>query len=133
MSSRPGVLLDTQVLLWCLTGSSLLGDRTRSLIDAEGPLYFSAVSIAEVSLKTSLGKLTTPPDLTERLGALGFWELPLSARAAKDIARYPALYRHDPFDRLLLAQASERSLWFETADERILNLGIPEVRDARSA
>ena len=32
----------------------------------------------------------------------------------------------------LLAQASERSLWFETADETLLGFGLPEVRDARA-
>ena len=58
--------------------------------------------------------------------------LPLTSAPATAITRFPGLDHHDPFDRLLLAQALDSSLWFETADKAILALGLPEVRDAQA-
>jgi prevent-host-death family protein len=49
--------------------------------------------------------------------------------AAKQLG---TLYSHDPFDRALLAQALSRHLPFVTADEKIIELGLPLVIDART-
>ena len=132
MRPHRGALLDSHVLLWTLTDSTLIGARLRRTIDKGSPLFFSAVSIAETALKTQLGLLTTPPDFAERLVRLGMRELPLDAQSAAAITRFPGLMRHDPFDQLLVAQAVTHNLTLETADRKLLALGIPGIKDATS-
>jgi len=128
---RRGVLLDTHVLLWCLKGSSEVSSRLVDVVNSETPLHFSSLSIAEATLKASRGTLISP-DLAASLRELGFQELSLTAAHAAEISRFPQLEKHDPFDRLLLAQAVVESIWFETADETLLALGLDTVRDARA-
>ena len=89
-------------------------------------------TVPEATLKASRGKLVSPPDLSGRLRELGIQELSLTAARAAGISRFPQLGKHDPSDRLLLAQAVVESIWFETADETLLALGLDAVRDARA-
>lgn len=67
----------------------------------------SAISAAEIAIKTSLGRLRAPDDLPERLGVRDFVELPLTVRHALAVGDLPWVHR-DPFDRLLIAQARGR-------------------------
>ena len=132
MRPHRGVLLDTHVLLWFLAGAPQVSARLIRVIDSGVAVFFSPLSIAEAALKARLGKIIAPPDLALRLHDLGFQELPLTSAPATAITRFPGLDHHDPFDRLLLAQALDSSLWFETADKAILALDLPEVRDAQA-
>ena len=109
-----------------------MSSRLIDVVNSETPLHFSSLSIAEAALKASRGKLVSPPDLSGRLRELGFQELSLTAAHATEISRFPQLEKHDPFDRLLLAQAVVESIWFETANETLLALGLDAVRDARA-
>ena len=64
------ILLDTHLLLWWLEGSSWLSAQARETIrDPENTVFVSAVSLWEIWLKQSLGKLRLPADFTERLAA----------------------------------------------------------------
>lgn len=132
MRPRRGVLLDTHVLLWSLAGSSYIGKRLQSILDSETPVYFSAISIAEITIKVSRGKLAALPQLPERLRNQGLLELSLNADSAEGLSRFPALSDHDPFDRMLVAQAAHHALTLETADATVLSLGLDYVRDARN-
>ncbi|MEY2900759.1 MAG: hypothetical protein RL247_925 [Actinomycetota bacterium] len=131
MRPPKGVLLDTNVLLWVLLDSRRVGKRLRSILTSEVPVFFSAVSMVEIAIKSAQGKFPLQDNMAEDIQALGFRELPLDARSAEQVARFPALEGHDPFDRMLVAQATTHSIPLETADEKLLELGIPEVRDAR--
>ena len=52
------LLLDTHVLVWCLSGDRKLPPATAELIrDPATDVYFSAVSIWEVAIKSALGKM----------------------------------------------------------------------------
>jgi len=126
-----GTLLDTHVLLWALKGASELSPRLVRLLDSPAPLYFSPISIVEISLKTAAGKLQKIPQLIDALESTGFRTLPLDTASALEVTRFPELEGTDLFDRTLLAQALTHSLFLETADRRLLSLGIDDVRDAR--
>ena len=126
-----GVLLDTHVLLWILRGADNVGARLRRIIDKDAPLYFSTVSLVELAIKAQRGKIIPPPNLSQTLESLGFRELSLDSRAAEAISRFGALADHDPFDRMLVAQAASNSVVLETADDTLLALELPHVRDAR--
>ena len=131
MRPKRGVLLDTHVLLWSLAGSSYIGKRLQSILDSETPVYFSAVSIAEITIKVSRGKLAALPGLPERLRNYGLLELSLDAESAEALARFSSLTEHDPFDRILVAQAAHHALTLETADDTLLLQELDHVKDAR--
>lgn len=122
------VLLDSHILLGALFGRAPYGKSTVRLLQSDRSLYFSSLSIAELTLKASLKKAPfLPPDLATQLIGLGFIELTFDARAAAEINRFPALHHHDPFDRMLLAQAEVNDLVFVTSDKTLIDLNLPFV------
>lgn len=111
------LLLDTQILLWWLGNHPSLTAQARSLIsDPENAVFVSAVSLWEIWLKQSLGKLRLPSDFEERLAGESFESLPLMASHTREVALLPWHHR-DPFDRMLIAQARATGLKFLSADE----------------
>src|ERR1019366_620827 len=117
------LLLDTHILLWWLADSPSLSDRARELIaDPDNAVFVSAVSLWELWLKQSLGKLRLPADFTERLGAESFESLPLTASQTRQVSLLPWCHR-DPFDRMLVAQAQVEKLVLLTADEALAAYG----------
>lgn len=117
------VLLDTHLLLWWLAGSRSLSRTARALISApENTVFVSAVSLWEIWLKESLGKLRLPADFERKLAAESFESLPLTAAQARHVAKLPWHHR-DPFDRMLVAQARAENLILLTADHRVTAYG----------
>lgn len=124
------ILLDTHILLWWLDDSPSLSAQARELIrDPENTVFVSAVSLWEIWLKQSLGKLRLPRDFTERLAAEAFESLPLLPSHPRQVSRLPWRHR-DPFDRMLVAQAQVEKLVLLTADEALSAYGAA-VRLAR--
>ncbi|KYH45312.1 type II toxin-antitoxin system VapC family toxin [Branchiibius sp. NY16-3462-2] len=128
-----GLLLDTHVLLWLLTDHHSLGPQTRARITGE-VVSVSAVSLWEIEIKRSTGKLTLSGDaqsgLAQAIAESGVRELPLRWDHLSTYSNVQ-LPQRDPFDRLLLAQASSERLDFVTADRQILGVDIGGVYDAR--
>ena len=117
------VLLDTHLILWWLSDSPLLAAEARVLIgDPENTVFVSAVSVWEIWLKESLGKLRLPPDFEQKLAVASFESLPLTAEHARQAASLPWHHR-DPFDRMLVAQAKVEKLTLLTADEIVKAYG----------
>ena len=117
------LLLDTHVLLWWLEDNPALSDIGRALIaNRENTVFVSAVSLWEISLKQSLGKLRLTENFDEVLAAQPFENLPLTAAHTREVVNLPWHHR-DPFDRVLVAQARVSGLRLLTADERIRAYG----------
>jgi PIN domain nuclease of toxin-antitoxin system len=112
------LLLDTQVVLWQLSGARELGVRARDAVAAAAELAFSVVSFAEIGLKAAVGKLSVPDDLHAQIVGTGVRVLGLSADDGLAVAKLP-LHHRDPFDRLLIAQARHGGFTLMTADQRI--------------
>lgn len=113
------VLLDTHVLLWWLFNDARLGPRVRSAItQGRNEIYVSSVTVAEIAIKRSLGKLPGPPGLLGSLVEEGFQELPLLSTQAILLENLPNHHK-DPFDRLLIVQAQSDSLTLATYDARM--------------
>lgn len=112
-------LLDTRLLLWAAGEPSRLRPATRRLInDPQHELLFSAASLWDVTVKASLGRTDFVVDARVlRRGLLdnGYVELPVTGEHAVAVAGLPPLHR-DPFDRLLVAQASVEGITLLTAD-----------------
>ena len=117
------LLVDTHVLLWWLDDNPSLSAQARSLIgDPQNTVFLSAVSLWEIWLKQSLGKLRLPADFEARLAMEDFEALPLTAAHTRQVALLPWHHR-DPFDRMLIAQAQAVGLTLLTADEAVAAYG----------
>lgn len=128
--ARTMLLLDSQALLWVLDDSPRLGAQARKLIGSADGVHVSAATVWELTIKAMLGKLTIPADVSVRLADQGFVPLSITAEHAEGIRDFPELTRHDPFDRLLVAQADIAGLQLVTADHVLLKLDRDFIVDA---
>lgn len=124
------LLLDSQAVLWLLDDSPRLGPRARAAIVEATRIYVSAATVWELTIKAMLGKLTIPPRFSDRLLAQGLFLLNITAQDAEGIREFPELAKHDPFDRLIIAQASHGHLRLVTADRVLLALDRDFLIDA---
>lgn len=121
------LLLDTHVLLWWLADDPQLTKSARQAIgDPERRVLVSAASAWEISIKRALGKLDAPEDLSGALAASDLEPLPITVDHAQLAG---ALTRHhdDPFDRMLVAQATIEYLAIVTGDARIGAYDVPMI------
>lgn len=113
------LLLDTHIFLWLQTEPERLGQHLPVVRDARTELALSAVSSWEIAIKHGLGRLPLPepPEqyVPSRIRAIGAAALPIEHAHALAVSALPPVHR-DPFDRLLVAQASVLGLTILTAD-----------------
>ena len=110
------VLVDTHLVLWSLGAPSKLSRKARERIDA-AEAFVSAASIWEIGIKAALGKRTADSDqILEALAPAGYQLLAITGAHAAAAARLPPIHK-DPFDRMLLAQASHEPMILLTNDE----------------
>jgi len=113
------LLLDTHLLLWWLGDSSSLPRSAREAIrEPENTIFVSAVTLWEIWLKKSLGKLRLPGNFEAKLASEAFESLPMVGAHAREVASLPWHHR-DPFDRMLVAQARSERLILLTADDHL--------------
>lgn len=127
------LLLDTNTLIWLLgqiDGDSL-GPKAKLLIQNADAVYASSVNILEIRIKTMLGKLVSADDLVEDIVAAGLKNLTFDISHADAITNFPTLSRHDPFDRMLIAQAQVEGMTLLTSDGVLLNLDNVSTADSR--
>jgi PIN domain nuclease of toxin-antitoxin system len=122
------ILLDTCTFLWIVADSPQLSARCReAFADAENEVYLSAASAWEIAVKHRLGRLPLPeaPDVfvPAQRKAHGIEPLPVEEDAALQVARLPELHR-DPFDRMLVAQATLQGLVVLTPDDAIRRYAV---------
>jgi len=110
------LLLDTHVFLWSVMDDRKLTKAARKLILEADEVYVSSASVWAASIKVGLGKLEADVDmLVTEIEASGFIELPVRAVHAALVRNLPDIHR-DPFDRLLVAQATSEPLRLVTSD-----------------
>ena len=124
------MLLDTNSLLWVLTDDHRLGEQTRSSLTTSSGVYSSPISIVEVRIKSMLGKLSVHDGFVEAVREAGIQELPFLDEHADALRTFPELHRHDPFDRMLLAQASASGMPLVTSDGVLLKVAPSRTWDA---
>lgn len=116
------LLLDTHLLLWAAGQPDRLSANAGKLIDnPENELLFSAASLWEVAIKRRLGRddFQVDPRLLRR-GLLdnGYGELPIGGDHVVAIESLPAIHK-DPFDRILVAQATVEGITLLTTDSLV--------------
>ena len=114
------ILIDTHVFLWALGVGQKLSRSARELLsDSDQPVFFSAASAWEMTIKWAKGRLELPVPPAEMIGnalsTAGLSQLSVSIKDAVAVAELP-MHHKDPFDRLLVAQARANGLRLMTAD-----------------
>jgi len=118
-------LLDTQYVLWSLFEPEKIPlDIVKIFENKDAVKYVSGISLWEISLKYSIGKLelygTNPDELYDSIQEAGFKILDLKNIDAATFFRLPLRPDHkDPFDRLLIWQAIQNNMIFLTKDKKI--------------
>lgn len=80
------------------------------IADTNNDVHVSSASIWEAAIKVALGRLEMElDDLEDAVVRNGFQPLPIAFRHAVTAGRLPKVHR-DPFDRMLVAQASVEEL-----------------------
>lgn len=122
------LLLDTHLLLWAANDPSRLPKVARVLIEnVKNELVFSAASIWEITIKSSLGREDFRVDARLlRRGLLdnGYDELPITSEHAVNVDCLPSQHK-DPFDRILVAQALVEGITLLTADAKMVGYPGP--------
>ena len=121
------LLLDTHVLLWWLSDDHKLAKTAREIIaNSDNEVLISSASAWEISIKAALGRLEIElDDLEEAIAKNGFRPLPIGLRHAITAGRLPNVHR-DPFDRMLVAQASVEELRLLTHDRVFDRYGLKD-------
>ena len=123
-------LLDTHTLLWYLNDDAQLPECAKACIeDAQHELLFSMVSLWEIEIKASLGKLRLRTSIAEIHAVLtqqGMRELPISVAHLVRLHTLPFHHR-DPFDRLLIVQAIEEGAEMISGDRNFARYPVRVV------
>lgn len=99
------IIIDTHIFLWALADPDKMSEARRAALeDLSNVIYVSAISIAELMIKASLGRLQIDFDPVAMAKDSGFTLLDFKAEAALLLKDMP-LHHKDPFDRMLIAQS----------------------------
>lgn len=105
------VLVDTHILLWAWSGDDRLTKAQKDLLIApEVRAFVSIVSLWEIAIKTSVGKLELKASLDELVASLPEFHLellPLQMDHIRSVQDLP-LHHRDPFDRMLIPSKARR-------------------------
>lgn len=125
------LLLDTHAALWWLNDDRRLSAPARRAIENPGAERFLSIAAAwEMAIKSSLGRLKLPRPLGRFLQEhLPPNHIELLAIGTGDLSVVETLAFHhrDPFDRLMAAQAIERSLAVVSADPVFKKYGVERI------
>ncbi len=113
------LLLDTYILLWYLDNNPRLpGNWKLCIEDRHNSIAVSMVSLWEITIKVSLGRLELQDDLTTVESILKQQDialLPIRTPHLLHLLNLPFHHR-DPFDRLIIAQAQAEQLTLVSDD-----------------
>jgi PIN domain nuclease of toxin-antitoxin system len=116
------LLVDTHLLLWSADRPEELSKAALDLLaDPENILFFSAANIWEISIKNTVRRKDFPVDpgvFRQNLLANGYIELAITSEHAIAIQALPPLHK-DPFDRILIAQATVEGITLLTSDRQV--------------
>jgi PIN domain nuclease of toxin-antitoxin system len=110
------LLLDAHALLWWLADDPALGKSARAAIrNPSNDVLVSAASVWEIEIKRAIGRLKAPDGVVKAIESTGFGAIPITPSDAERAGRLPPHHR-DPFDRMLVAQATRLDAVIVTRD-----------------
>ena len=113
------ILLDTHILLWAAGDPSRLSADLHDMLESlDNELFFSAASLWEITIKHSLGRSDFKVDarvLRRGLIDNAYTELTINSEHTVTVGSLPSIHK-DPFDRILIAQATVEGITLVTSD-----------------
>ena len=117
------IIIDTHIFLWALAEPYKIDAQKREALEnPANTVYVSSVTIAEIMIKASLGKLQIDFNPVEIAQESGFSLLDFSCRAALLLKDMP-FHHKDPFDRMLIAQCLSENFLFMSDDSKMRSYG----------
>jgi PIN domain nuclease of toxin-antitoxin system len=117
------ILIDTHIFLWALSEPQKLSEAKRDQLESETNIILvSSISIAEIMIKSSIGKLNISFDPVVEANRCGFELLDYNGADALPLGGLPWHHR-DPFDRMLIAQGLSRGIPIMTDDPAFMRYG----------
>jgi len=114
------ILVDTHIFLWMLSYPDRLNEKRRYELESPAnEVFLSAMSIAELMIKHSIGKINIEFDPLEMAQKMGLEILNFSGLEAMVLGELP-LHHKDPFDRMLIAQALANKFSLMSDDSKFL-------------
>jgi PIN domain nuclease of toxin-antitoxin system len=115
------ILIDTHIFLWLLSCPEKLTSKRRYELESpSNEILLSSMSIAELMIKSSLGKIKIEFDPIEMAEKMRLIILDFTGTHAMALGDLP-LHHKDPFDRMIIAQALCNKLSLMSDDSRFLN------------
>jgi PIN domain nuclease of toxin-antitoxin system len=112
------ILIDTHIFLWALSAPSKINVQKRAELETlSNTVYVSSITIAEMMIKASIGKLKIDFDPVDLAKQSGFELLDFSGRDALLLKAMP-FHHKDPFDRMLIAQSITNKCHIMTDDKK---------------
>jgi len=113
------ILIDTHIYLWMLSCPEKINQqRIYELTSPVNEILLSAMSIAELMIKHSIGKIDIDFDLLEMAQKTGVQIISFSGEDAMVLGRLPFHHR-DPFDRMIIAQSLAHGLPLMSDDPKL--------------
>lgn len=118
-------LLDTHILLWSRLDPAKLAKNQKMILEAsDARKVISSISIWEISLKFSLGKLElgghTPEEFLNSAIQLGFEVISPETTTFASYHNLPQIEGHkDPFDRMLIWQSIQGGMTLLSSDPKL--------------
>ncbi|MBF0231902.1 MAG: type II toxin-antitoxin system VapC family toxin [Desulfamplus sp.] len=112
------ILIDTHIFLWMLSSPEKLNEKRRYELEAPAnEVFLSAMSIAELMIKSSIGKIRIEFDPVEMAEKMRIDVLPFTGAHALALGQLP-FHHKDPFDRMIIAQALLNKLFLMSDDSK---------------
>ena len=115
------LLLDTHTFLWW--DDEVLDARVVAKIQSAERVFVSAAVAWEIAIKASMGRLETRSSVAAAIADYAFTELPIRIEHADAVRTLPR-HHGDPFDRILVAQATVDDLVLCTKDPIFAKYGV---------
>lgn len=117
------ILISTHVLIWSILDKKISKNVLKILHDLNNQFLVSTITLWEISLKYSLGKLVLdgikPEMLLNLIEEMGYKILDLGAMEASNYHQLRGNWHNEPFDRMIIMQCLKNNLVLITKDENI--------------
>lgn len=121
------LLLDTHVAIWMVLAPARIAEPVRRAMLEADAVFLSVASAWEAAIKQARGRLALPGPLEERALADGLRPLPVTMAHIAALRSLPD-HHADPFDRILLAQASAERMVLVSADPLVWRYDVALLR-----
>ncbi len=112
------IIIDTHIFLWAISEPKKLSKKNKQALETlSNTIYVSSVSITELMIKSSIGKIEINFNPIEIAQQSGFELLDFSAEDALSLKEMP-FHHKDPFDRMLISQAMNRKFSLMSDDSK---------------